>query len=87
MSAPEICPRCQAHFEAREALVWGGVPLLFGVITAPGVSTKVQCPGCNYRFSATKIRFFGFLSANGLRWALMLAFFAGILFFVLASLL
>ena len=85
MSDLEICPRCSARFEARDALIWGGVPLLLGIVTTPGVSTKVRCPGCGHSFSATQIRFFGFLSANALRWAMLLAAVGAVLVFALSS--
>ena len=81
----EICPKCSGQFEARDALVWGGVPLLLGVVTAPGASTKVRCPGCGHLFSATHMRFFGFLSANSLRWLMVLAMVGGVLFMLLSS--
>ena len=85
MSAPETCPKCSARFEAREALDFGGVPLVRGVIFAPGVSTKVRCPGCDHIFSASNIKFFGFLSANALRWGLVLAVIFAVVLMVLSS--
>ena len=85
MSNLESCPKCSARFEARDALVWGGVPLFLGAITAPGVSTKVHCPGCGHSFSAQHMRFFGILSANALRSARVLAIVGAVLVAVLSS--
>ena len=85
MSNQEICPKCSARFEARDALVYGGVPLYFGFITAPGVSTRIRCPNCGYKFSALHLKFFGFMSVNALRWALLVAFAGGVLLVVLSS--
>ena len=69
----EICPNCSARFDAREALTSSGVPIVFGAIFLPGTSAQVKCPGCGRRFSARTLRFFGFLSPNALRWALLSA--------------
>lgn len=71
MHETEVCPKCSARFDAREALTSSGVPVVFGVIFFPGVSTRVKCPGCGRQFSARTLRFFGALSPNALRWALL----------------
>lgn len=86
MYEPEICPKCSARFDARDALVSSGVPYVLGVIYAPGVSAAVRCPGCKHAFSASTLRFFGFLSPNALRWALVAAFVIGVTVVVGSSL-
>jgi hypothetical protein len=86
MSDLEFCPKCSHRFESRGTLVYGGVPLIFGIVTAPGVSTKVRCPGCGHLFSAEQIRFFGFLSADALRWALVLGVIGSALVIAISSL-
>ena len=66
MSTPfETCPKCSAHFEGKDALLWGGVATYRGVVL-PGASSKVRCPGCGFVFEARNVRFFGFLSAPAL---------------------
>ena len=70
MHVLEVCPRCSAGFSARSALVSGGVPIGFNVFTFSDVSVKVRCPGCRHVFSACKLKLFGFVSPNGLRWML-----------------
>jgi hypothetical protein len=80
----EVCPKCQAKFEARECLVYGGIPVLLAVVAMPGVSTRVKCPGCGHLFSAVTVRFFGVLTANLVRLVLLLGAFAFLIFFVLA---
>ncbi len=70
MPEMETCPKCSAKFAAREALVSSGVPLGFNVFTLSNVSVAVRCPGCRHVFPSRTIRFFGFLSPNGLRWVL-----------------
>lgn len=67
----EVCPRCSAGFAARSALVSGGVPLGFNIFTLSDVSVVVRCPGCWHVFSARKLKLFGFVSPNGLRWVLL----------------
>ena len=62
----ESCTGCSARFDARAALVSWGVPAFFNMYTASGVSMLVQCPNCGRRFRSRKVRFFGFLSPNGL---------------------
>lgn len=66
MTELETCTGCAAKFDARAALVSWGVPAFFNMCTASGVSMLVQCPNCGRRFRSRKIRFFGFLSPNGL---------------------
>jgi predicted nucleic-acid-binding Zn-ribbon protein len=85
MNHPDTCPKCSAKFDARKELVWGGVPVLFGVMTAPGVSTKVRCPKCGYSFSAENVRFFGFLSGPALCLLLLVAAVIGLLSVMLSS--
>ena len=63
----ETCPRCGAHFPPRAALVSSGLVLVGGLLTVPGVSTRVRCPGCGNEFSAQSIRFFGFLTPRAMR--------------------
>jgi hypothetical protein len=71
MKELEICPRCSAKFASREALVAGGVPFGFNVFTFSDVSVVVRCPDCLHLFPARKLKLFGFLSPNGIRWALL----------------
>jgi len=66
MTELETCTGCAARFDARAALVSWGVPAFFNMYTASGVSMLVQCPNCRRRFRSRKIRFFGFLTPNGL---------------------
>jgi len=87
MSRLDICPKCSTKFDARKELVWGGVPVFFGFITAPGVSTKVRCPKCGYSFAAKNVRFFGFLSGPALCLLLLVAIVVGLLSVMLSSLL
>ena len=87
MNHLDTCPKCSAKFDARKELVWGAVPVLFGVITAPGVSTKVCCPKCGYSFSAKNMRFFGFLSGPALCLLLLVAVVVGLLSVMLSSVL
>jgi hypothetical protein len=87
MSDLDTCPKCSAKFDARKELVWGGVPVLFGFITMPGISTKVRCPRCGCSFSVKKVRFFGFLSGPALCLVLLVAVVAGLLSVMLSSLL
>ena len=66
MTELETCTGCSAKFDARAALVSWGVPAFFNMYTASGVSMLVQCPNCGRRFRSRKVRFFGFLTPNGL---------------------
>jgi hypothetical protein len=75
MSGRESCPRCAATFASRDAVVSWGLPLGFHVFTFSDISVAVRCPGCRHTFPARSIRFFGFLTPNGLR---------GVLLFLLA---
>lgn len=86
MHETETCPSCSARFEARDALTSSGMPAVLGVIVFPGVSTRVKCPGCGYRFSARTLRFFGFLSPNTLRWARLCAVVMAVALVVASSL-
>jgi hypothetical protein len=67
----EVCPNCSARFEAREWLTSSGISVALGAIVLPGVSAEVKCPGCGRKFFARTLRFFGFLSPNALRWAML----------------
>jgi len=63
----ETCPKCGAHFPANDA--WAHRSALVGVL-APGwqsLDTRVRCPGCAHVFPAEAIRYFGFLSPNGMK--------------------
>jgi len=71
MSEAEVCPRCSVHFSARKALVSSGVGLTQNVFPGKDVQLKVRCPHCLHIFSASTLRLFGFLSANGLRWVVV----------------
>jgi len=69
MTEAEICPKCSTAFSAREALVSSGLHLTTNVFTDRDIVMKVRCPNCWHVFPARELRFFGFLSPNGLRWA------------------
>ena len=73
MPTPEMetCPKCSAKFAARGAVVSWGRPLGFNVFTFSDISVAVRCPECWHQFPSQTIRFFGFLSPNGLRWVLV----------------
>lgn len=66
MTELETCTGCSTRFDARSALVSWGLPPFFNMFTASGVSLLVRCPHCGRQFRSRKIRFFGFLSPNGL---------------------
>jgi hypothetical protein len=72
MPTPELetCPKCSAKFAARGALISGGLPFGFYVFKLSDISVVVRCPNCWHRFPSRTIRFFGFLSPNGVRWTL-----------------
>ena len=71
MSGTEVCPGCSTSFDARKALVSRGVPPFFNMYTVKGVSFLVRCPNCWRQFRSQKIRFFGFLTPNGVGWVVL----------------
>jgi hypothetical protein len=71
MSELETCPGCSARFDARAALVSWGVPAFFNMYTSSGVSMLVRCPNCRRQFRSHKVRFFGFLTPNGVGWTVL----------------
>ena len=82
----ETCPICAAHFEGRDALVWGGVATSHG-FTLPAASSRVRCPRCGCIFAAKNIRVFGFLSAPALCLVLLAGVVLGLLIVMLSSVL
>lgn len=64
----EVCPRCEARFDARRALVAGGVWLRYNVFSGKDAWMRVRCPHCWHMFPARTFRLFGVLPPAAVRW-------------------
>ena len=63
---PEVCPRCSHEFPARKAIVSGGMRL--GYYSLHDKGPVVCCPHCLHVFKPEKLRLFGILHPDAMRW-------------------
>lgn len=85
MSDPEICPKCSAAFDARKALLSGGVQVGASMFSRRGpYALKVKCPNCWHTYPPQNHRLFGVLPPDALPWIVggLLALCLVLLFFL-----
>jgi hypothetical protein len=66
MAQIETCPKCGADFPTRKGIVSGGVPTGYNALTDGG--PPVKCPNCWHVFHSRRLRLFGALPPESLRW-------------------
>ena len=71
-----VCPKCGLKFNVKTHRTYEGIGheikvLVQGVYKAPEVwvdeSAGVKCPECNHVFTSVAVKFFGILSAKGVK--------------------